>query len=316
MNSAVKQFEGKKIIVTGGAGFIGSHIVEALVEKGAKVTVIDNLSTGKKDNLALIKDRITFIEGDITDINTLTQVFAGAYAVVHHAAVASVPQSIAFPKETYTVNVTGTQNVFQAAHQSGIDRVIYATSSAVYGDDPAMPKVETMKTAPISPYGEHKLANELDAQKMYVSVGLKTIGLRYFNVFGPRQNPFSEYSAVIPKFISLMKKGNAPSIYGDGTQTRDFIYISDIVQANMRALEATNGFGQVFNIATGGKVSLNDLVNTINAVMGTTFIPKYLPAKQGDIKDSYADITKARTVLGFTPHVSFEDGLRKTIESL
>ncbi|MES2315104.1 MAG: SDR family oxidoreductase [Patescibacteria group bacterium] len=316
MNIFAASLKDKKIVVTGGAGFIGSHIVDALVKAGATVTVIDNLSTGKKDNLVWVKDAVTFIEGDITDVDMLKKAFAEAYAVIHHAAVASVPQSIAFPKETYAVNVTGTQNVFQAARDAGVDRVIYATSSAVYGDDPAMPKVETMKTAPISPYGEHKLANEIDAKKMFDASGLKTIGLRYFNVFGSRQNPFSEYSAVIPKFISLMKKGSAPSIYGDGMQTRDFIYVTDIVQANMKALEAKAGFGEVYNVATGGKISLNDLVAKLNVILGSTFVPNYLPAKQGDIKDSYADITKARTVLNFEPQVTFEEGLKKTVENL
>jgi len=215
MNVPTESLKGVKIVVTGGAGFIGSHIVDALVGVGVAVTVIDNLSTGKKDNLTSVQDRVAFIQGDITDMDMLKKAFTGAYAVIHHAAVASVPQSIAFPKETYAVNVTGTQNVFNAAKEAGVDRVVYATSSAVYGDDPAMPKIETMKTVPISPYGEHKLENEVDAKKIFDASGLKTIGLRYFNVFGPRQNPFSEYSAVIPKFISLMKKGNAPSIYGE-----------------------------------------------------------------------------------------------------
>jgi len=196
----------KKIIVTGGAGFIGSHIVEALVKRGAKVVVIDNLSTGKKQNLISVADKIEFVHGDITDKSLLRNFFKGAYAVIHHAAVASVPQSLAFPKETHLVNVVGTLNVFEVAESAGIDRVIYATSSAVYGDDLTMPKIESMKTVPISPYGMHKLTNEVDAKKIYIERGLKTIGLRYFNVFGPRQNPFSEYSAVIPKFISLMKK--------------------------------------------------------------------------------------------------------------
>ncbi len=311
---------GKKIIVTGGAGFIGSHIVDALVTLGAQVTVIDNLSTGKKDNLNSVADKIELVIGEITDTNLLNTVFAGAYAIVHEAAVASVPQSIAFPKETEAINVGGTRTVLEAAKSAGVDRVIFATSSAVYGDDPAMPKVETMKTTPISPYGQHKLMNEIDAKEIYASSDLKTIGLRYFNVFGPRQNPFSEYSAVIPKFISLMKKGIAPSIYGNGSQTRDFIYVADIVAANIRALEAEssaqNTFGEVFNIATSSKVSLNDLVGKINAVLGTSIAPQYLPVKSGDIKDSYADITKARTILNFEPKVTFEEGLRMTAERL
>ena len=306
----------KKIVVTGGAGFIGSHIVDALVDQGALVTVIDNLSTGKKENLSDVANKINFIVGDITDVELLNKAFVGAYAVVHEAAIASVPQSIAYPKETFEINVEGTSKVFRVAKEMGVDRVVYATSSAVYGDDPVMPKNETMKTGPISPYGQHKLANEITAQLFYNSFGLKTIGLRYFNVFGPRQNPFSEYSAVIPKFISLMKKGSAPSIYGDGTQTRDFIYVSDIVEANMQALKTEKGFGEVFNVATGLKVSLNELVDKINTILGTSLITTYLPAKSGDIKDSYADITKARSFLGFEPKVSFEEGLAKVVESL
>jgi UDP-glucose 4-epimerase len=307
---------GKKIVVTGGAGFIGSHIVEALVRDGAQVTVIDDLSTGKKDNLAAIIDKIEFVQGSIADLELLKKAFQGAYAVVHEAAVASVPQSIAFPKETYAVNVIGTQNIFNLAAEAGVDRVIYATSSAVYGDDPTMPKTESMKTGPISPYGAHKLQNEVDAAAVLASKGLKTIGLRYFNVFGPRQNPFSEYSAVIPKFIALMKKGTAPSIYGDGLQTRDFIYVADVVAANLAALQAHKGFGEVFNIATGEKISLNDLVSDINMVLNTSLKPLYMPAKQGDIKDSYADVTKAKQILSFNAEVSFEEGLKHTVEAI
>ena len=311
----MKSLKDTKIIVTGGAGFIGSHIVEELVREGARVTVIDDLSTGKRENLASVMDTIKFVVGSITDSQLLKKAFTGAYAVVHEAAIASVPQSIAFPKETYEVNVTGTENVFAAARTAGVDRVIYATSSAVYGDDPTMPKREDMKMAPISPYGEHKLANELDA-KRYAAQGLKTIGLRYFNVFGPRQNPRSEYSAVIPKFVSLMKQGKAPSIFGDGSQTRDFVYVADIVQANMRALKASAGFGEVFNIGTGVQTSLNDLVMKINAVLATGIKAAYLPAKAGDIKDSYADSAKAREILGFKLSVTFDDGLKETIASL
>jgi UDP-glucose 4-epimerase len=307
--------KGKKIVVTGGAGFIGSHIVDALVKDGANVTVIDNLSTGKKENIAKVASQVELIIGDITDLDLLEKTFVGAYAVVHEAAVASVPQSITFPNETFAVNVTGTLNVFEAAKRAGVDRVIYATSSAVYGDDPTMPKDETMATVPISPYGTHKLTNEIDA-KIYTESGLKTIGLRYFNVFGPRQNPFSEYSAVIPKFIALMKKGKAPSIYGDGSQTRDFIYVADIVEANMKALETEDGFGEVFNIGYGSKISLNDLVMKINSVLGANYKASYVPAKMGDINDSYADISKARTILHFEPRVSFEEGLKETANML
>jgi UDP-glucose 4-epimerase len=306
----------KKIVVTGGAGFIGSHIVDALVASGARVTVIDDLSTGKEANLAAVADNIEFIQGSINDMDLLKRTFNGAYAVFHEAAIASVPQSIAFPEETRSVNVGGTLNVFKAAQEAGVDRVIYATSSAVYGDDPVMPKNETIKTCPISPYGEHKLQNEIDAHGIFASKGLKTIGLRYFNVFGPRQNPFSEYSAVIPKFIALMKKGTAPSIYGDGLQTRDFIYVADVVAANLAALEAENGFGEVFNVATGGRISLNDLVDKINGILKSSFQASHLPVKQGDIKDSYADVSKAAGVLGFRAKTTFEDGLAATVRSL
>ena len=308
----------KRVLVTGGAGFIGSNLVESLLHAGNYVVCLDNFSTGKKENMSGVNSggTVNVIDGDITDANVLHNTFQGAYAVIHHAAIASVPQSVAFPKETYAVNVTGTLHVFEMAQKAGVDRVIYATSSAVYGDDPVMPKNEIMKTVPISPYGTHKLTNEIDAREIYSRTGLKTIGLRYFNVFGPRQNPFSEYSAVIPKFIALMKKGKAPSIYGDGNQTRDFVYVADVVQANMKALEATSGFGEVFNIGTGAKISLNDLVVHINKVIGTDFKSTYLPAKAGDIKNSYADITKARTVLHFEPIISFENGLEKTAHSL
>ncbi len=305
-----------KIVVTGGAGFIGSHIVDALLAKGAKVVVIDDLSTGRKQNIAHVLDRIEFIEASILDQSALDAAFAGAQAVVHEAALPSVPKSIELPMETHMANSTGTLAVFIAARKAGVGRVVYATSSSVYGDTPVLPKAEDMATDPLSPYAIHKLTAELYAKVFHSLHGLETIGLRYFNVFGPRQNPDSAYAAVIPKFIMLIKAGKRPTIFGDGGHTRDFTFVANVVDANVKALEAGAGFGAAYNIASGGQISLNDLVSGVNKILGASVEPIYEKARAGDIRDSFADISLARKTLGFAPKVSFDEGLKLTVDSL
>lgn len=308
--------KGKRIVVTGGAGFIGSHIVDALLAAGTRVLVIDDLSTGRRENLAATEARIEFIQESITNTAALTKLFVGADAVCHQAALPSVPKSIARPMDTHEANSTGTLSVFAAAKEVGVPRVVYASSSSVYGDTPVLPKVETMPLHPLSPYAVQKLTAELYGKVFFNLHGLKTFGLRYFNVFGPRQNPDSEYAAVIPKFIKLMKEGRPPTVNGDGSHTRDFTYVADVVAANLAALTAEEGYGEAFNIAAGGQISLNDLVAGINKVLGTAIQAKYGQARTGDIKDSFADIAKAGRLLGYRPKISFEEGLRLTAASL
>jgi nucleoside-diphosphate-sugar epimerase len=307
--------KGKKIVVTGGAGFIGSHTVDALIERGAKVVVIDDLSSGKMENIVHHGKKIEFHKTDITDHDSLKKIFDGAYAVLHLAALSVVPRSIKHPFETNQINIGGTLSVFLAGKEAKVDRIVYASSSSVYGNTPTMPKVETMQPKPISPYAVQKYADELYANAYYALDGLKTIGLRYFNVFGPRQNPDSEYSAVIPKFIQMVKKGTNPTIFGDGTQARDFTYIENVVDANILAIGAEDGFGEVFNVGTGKQVSLNELVETLGKIMGNKISPQYLPVRVGDVKNSLSDISKARAKLGYRPAVSFKQGLEKTVKS-
>ena len=276
----------KKVVVTGGAGFIGSHIVDALVASDAEVIVLDDFSTGKRENIAHVLDKIELLEGSIVDAVLLKRAFVGAHAVIHLAALPSVSKSIELPMETNLVNEVGTLSVFTAARDADVERVVYASSSSVYGDTPTLPKVETMPTNPLSPYAVQKLTAELYGRVFYSIYGLKTIGLRYFNIFGPRQDPHSEYSAVIPKFIDRMKRGKKPIIFGDGEHTRDFTYIDNAVSANLRALDAERGFGEVYNIAAGSRISLNERVEKINDILGTAVLQEYASPRQGDIRDS------------------------------
>lgn len=305
----------KKIVVTGGAGFIGSHLVDALVKEGAEVITIDNHHASTLKNLEHLKGKITHYKKDISDYASLKKIFKGAYAILHQAAIASVPHSIQDPQKSHHTNTLGTLNVFRAAQEAGVDRVIYASSAAVYGDT-LPPNTETMLANPLSPYAVQKYANELYGKIFHNLHGLKTIGLRYFNVFGPRQSMDSAYAAVIPKFIIMMKKGKRPQIYGDGKNTRDFTYIDNVVQANILALKTEKGFGDVYNIAVGVPTSLNDLIEKINIALGTSIKPEYIGSKKGDIRHSFADISKAKKVLGFKPKDSFMEGLKKTIDSL
>lgn len=306
----------KKYLVTGGAGFIGSHIAEALVQQGASVAVIDDLSTGTRENIEHLLDSVTFFEGSILDQELLRKAMEGVDTVFHQAALPSVPKSIKDPLGTHAVNVTGTLQIFETARALGVRRVVYASSSSVYGDSPVLPKVETMGYNPLSPYAVQKMTGEYYGRLYHQSFGLETVGLRYFNVFGPRQNPHSEYAAVIPKFITKIKAGEGVTIYGTGETTRDFTYIENVVHANLRAAEAEGVSGEVFNIALGESISLNGLVEKIAGLCGTTCVPQHEAFREGDIRHSLADITKAKTLLRYEPQVFFDEGLRRTIETL
>lgn len=304
-------------LVTGGAGFIGSHIATRLLTDGHTVHVVDNLLTGKTENLDYLKSLdgdLTIHQVSITDYDALLAAFDGIEVVFHQAALASVPRSIANPRETNLHCVNGTLNVLDAARNSGVRRVVYAASSSAYGDQEGQYKVETMVPEPISPYGVAKLAGEYYCQAFYAAYGLETVALRYFNVFGARQDPQSEYAAVIPKFITLMQEGKQPIIFGTGEQSRDFTYIDNVVHGNLLASESEDAVGQMMNLATGGRVSLVELVASINTIMGTSIEPIHEDARTGDIMHSQADVGKAENLLDFAPVVDFEEGLRRTIE--
>jgi UDP-glucose 4-epimerase len=301
-------------VVTGGAGFIGSHIAERLLKDGQRVRIVDNFSTGKRQNIAHLNGDLDVHEISITDLDALHKAFAGADYVLHQAALPSVPRSIDDPLTTHEYNVTGTLNVLIAARDAGVKRVVYAASSSAYGDVEGEYKVESMPPRPLSPYGISKLTGEYYCQVFTGVYGLETVALRYFNVFGPRQDETSQYSAVIPLFISAMLRGQPPTIYGDGTQSRDFTYIDNVVHGNLLALRAPRAAGQMMNLATGGRFSLLDLVDAINELLGTQIAPQHAAPRSGDIKHSRADIARARDLLGFEPVVTFLDGLARTIE--
>jgi nucleoside-diphosphate-sugar epimerase len=303
-----------RFLVTGGAGFIGSNIVERLVAKGYTVRVLDNFATGGRSNIeSLLKD-IELIEGDIRDFWTVVKATKGIDYILHQAALPSVPRSIDNPLTTTEVNVNGTLNILEAARFNGVRRIIYASSSSVYGDSEAMPKNEEMKPMPKSPYAITKLAGEEYCMSFHALYGLETVALRYFNVFGPRQNPFSQYSAVIPKFIDMLKNGQNPTIWGDGSTSRDFTYVDNIVDANLLACEKKTAAGNVINVACNRAYSLNQMVEKLNAILNTDLKPVYGPEKIGDVKHSLADIEKAAHILGYKPRIDFEEGLRSTVE--
>ena len=304
----------KKYLVTGGAGFIGSHIATALVNRGDSVRVLDNLSTGSKENLAHLEDKVEFIEGSILDRNCVDQAVAGIDVVFHQAALASVPRSVLKPLDTHAACVTGTLNLLDAAKEASVQRVIYAGSSSAYGNQPHMSKRESDIPMPLSPYATAKLAGEYYCKAFYATYGLETVTIRYFNVFGPRQDPNSEYSAVIPLFVTAMLAGQRPTIFGDGTQSRDFTYVDNVVAGNLAAAEAPNAVGKVINVACGRQTSLLELLSSINRVLGTEVEPIFAEPRAGDIKESLADISLARHVLDYEPIVNFEEGLHKSIE--
>jgi len=301
-------------LVTGGAGFIGSHIATALVRRGDLVRVLDNLSTGHQDNLREIRDDIEFVKGDVADPSSVAAAVKGMDCIYHQAALASVPMSLERPMDTNRVCVTGTVNVLDQARQAGVRRVIYAASSSVYGDVPTSPKRESDRMMPLSPYAAAKAAGELYCQSFYHSFGLETVGLRYFNVFGPRQDPNSPYSAVIPIFMTRMLKGSPPVVHGDGHQTRDFTYVENVVHGNLLAAEAAEAPGQIMNVANGVSISLLQLIEQLNRLLGLDVQPRHDEARVGDVLDSSADISQARKILGYQPTVGFEDGLRHSID--
>jgi len=298
-------------LVTGGAGFIGSHLVDHLVGQGEEVRVLDDFSSGKAENLRRNLDKINLIEGNVADLGTVRKATEGADYVLHHAAIASVISSIDDPLSSHDANLTGTLNVLIAARDAGVRRAVLATSAAVYGDLPGLPKTEEMPTDCLSPYALHKLAGEEYCRLFTRLYRLETVALRYFNVFGPRQDPNSQYAAVIPKFLTRMLAGTPPTIFGDGLQSRDFTYVSNNVTANMLACRTPGIAGKVFNIACGESFNLLDLVAGLNDVLGTAIEPVFEPARSGEVKHSVAGIDKARTRLGFSPSIGFREGLEK-----
>ena len=303
-----------RYVVTGGAGFIGSNTVDELVRRGHSVVVLDDLSSGKEENLAESRNKISFIKGSITDLEAVRKAMPEADYVLHLAARTSVPRSIKDPLETNRTNVDGTLNVLVAARDAKVKRVVFAASSSAYGETPTLPKVETMEPEPISPYGVTKYVGELYAQTFGRVYGLENVSLRYFNIFGPRQDPASPYSGVLAKFCTAFLEETQPVIFGDGEQTRDFTYVDNAVSANLLACEAPNVSGKVFNIGVGGRFSLNQTVELLRSISGTQLEVKYDPPRDGDIRDSQADITQARELLGYDPQVEFEQGLRRTFE--
>jgi UDP-glucose 4-epimerase len=304
----------KSALITGGAGFIGSNIAQRLLELGVKIRVLDNLSTGREVNLVDIVDDVDLIIGDVCDPDTLDKAMAGTDVVFHQAALPSVPRSVADPLASHEAGATGTLQVLLAARRQGVQRVVCASSSSVYGDTPELPKHEGMTPNPLSPYAVSKITGEYYCKVFARLYGLETVAFRYFNVFGPRQDPTSQYAAVIPKFIRLMAKGERPVIHGDGLQSRDFTFVSNVVEGNIRAATTPNVAGQVFNLACGERFTLLDLVKEINTILGTSIEPILGEPRPGDIKHSLADISRARATLGFEPVTRFVDGLRATAE--
>ena len=304
---------GRRALVTGGAGFIGGHLVEGLLGAGWSVRVIDDLSTGSERNLAQTDDRIEFTRGDIRDAAVLERVMEGVEVVFHQAAMASVPRSIAMPLLTNSINVDGTLLVLETARQAGARRVVYAASSSAYGETEVLPKVETQPATPLSPYALQKYTGEVYCRLYSELYGLETVSLRYFNIFGPRQDPNSDYAAVIPRFVTAALEDNPPVIYGDGDQTRDFTYVENAVQANLLAADAERASGSVINVAAGIRTSLNDLWQNIREIVGTDVEPRYASPREGDVRDSLADLTLASDLLGYEPGVDLDAGLGRTI---
>jgi nucleoside-diphosphate-sugar epimerase len=301
-----------RYLVTGGAGFIGSNTVDELVRRGHSVVVLDDLSSGKEENLAEIRSKITFVKGSITDLEAVQKAMLQAEYVIHLAARTSVPRSVKDPLDTNRINVEGTLNVLVAARDNKVKRVVFAASSSAYGETPTLPKTESMQPQPISPYGVSKYVGELYAQTFGRCYGLENVCLRYFNIFGPRQDPDSPYSGVLSRFSAAFLDEQPPVIYGDGEQTRDFTFVENAVQANLLACEAPTASGGIFNIGTGARISLNQTLELFRRISGKQLEAKYDSPREGDIRDSQADISKARQVLGYEPAVQFEEGLERT----
>ncbi len=304
----------RSFLVTGGAGFIGSHIAEALATRGDRVRVLDNLSTGFLANIEPFRERIEFIEGDVTDAETAARAVEGVDCVFHEAALASVPASLDRPLASHAACATGTVVLLDAARRAGVRRVVYAASSAAYGDRGSGAKRESDLPAPLSPYAAAKAAGELYCQAFWHSFGLETVAIRYFNVFGPRQDPHSQYSAVIPLFITAMLSGGRPVIFGDGRQSRDFSFVANVVHANLLAADAPDAAGRTINAADGRSIDLLKLLDLLNRLLGMSVEPEFAPPRVGDVRESLADITLARELLGYEPQVDFEEGLRRSID--
>jgi nucleoside-diphosphate-sugar epimerase len=304
----------RKVLVTGGAGFIGSHLARALQARDHSVRVLDDFSSGKRSNLADLEGRIEIVEGSILDEATLDRALDGVELVYHEAAIPSVPRSMAAPVASHEANATGTLRVLEAARRHSVRRVVYAGSSSAYGETPTLPKVESMASSPLSPYAVSKLTGEQYCQVYARAFGVETVVLRYFNVFGPRQDPNSQYAAVIPRFVTAMLEGRRPTVFGDGTQSRDFCFIENVLEANLLAADAREASGRVFNVACGRATDLNQVVKLIGQSLGKSIEPTYETGRVGDVKHSLADITAARQVLGYTAAISFEEGLERTIE--
>ncbi|HEX5761510.1 MAG TPA: SDR family oxidoreductase [Solirubrobacterales bacterium] len=303
-----------KALVTGGAGFIGSHLVSRLLREGDEVRVLDNFSTGARSNLAGLDDSIELIEGDIQSYERAHNAVQGCEIVFHQAALPSVPRSIQDPLTSNAVNVIGTLNLLLASRDSGVRRVVYASSSSIYGADRTLPKQEDRAPMPIAPYAVAKLASEGYCRSFAEVYGLETVSLRYFNVFGPRQDPLSQYAAVIPRFITTLLRGEAPVVFGDGEQSRDFTYIDNVIEANLLAARAADVSGQTFNVACGERISLNRLLGALREIVGSSVEASYLAARPGDVKHSLADISRARESLGYEPVVDFGEGLQRTVQ--
>jgi len=303
----------RKIVITGGAGFIGSSLARALVARGDQVWVLDNFSSGKRENLQDLADKLVVVEGDILDAAALDRVLAGADVVFHEAAIPSVPRSLAAPVASHNANATGTLNVLEAARRCQVRRVVYAGSSSAYGEPPSLPVVETMAPAPLSPYAVSKLAGEHYCRVYARVFGVEAVILRYFNVFGPRQDPNSQYAAVIPRFITAALDDRSPTVYGDGEQSRDFCFIDNVVEANLRAADAEGASGKVFNIACGTGTSLNRVLGLLGEALDRPVVARYEPGRAGDVRHSLADISQARAVLGYPAAVDFVTGLQRTL---
>jgi nucleoside-diphosphate-sugar epimerase len=301
-------------LITGGAGFIGSNVAERLVREGRSVRVLDNFLTGKRDNLRSFQSNAEIIEGDLRSFDDVRRAVAGVRFVMHIGALPSVPRSVEDPRTAHDINVTGTLNVLVAARDAGCQRVVFSSSSSVYGDLPTLPKREDMPAAPLSPYAAQKVTGEYYGAVFWRLYGVETLSLRYFNVFGPRQDPQSQYAAVVPKFIVRILAGEPPTVYGDGEQSRDFTYIDNVVDANVAACHANkSALGESFNIACGERFTLLELIDAIGSVTGKVVKPRFEPARPGDVRHSQADIGKAGKLLGWEPRISFRDGLEKTI---
>ena len=301
-------------MVTGGAGFIGSHLVEALLGRGHMVRVVDNFSTGKRENISGFINRIELLTGDLSESETARRAVDGISCIFHQAALGSVPRSVADPLSTHRSNVDGTLNLLIEARSAGVRRIVVAGSSSVYGANPALPKNESLLIAPLSPYAVTKAVQELYARAFFATYGLETVTLRFFNVYGPRQDPHSIYAAVIPRFITALLTKKQPVIYGDGEQTRDFTYVEDVVEANLKAMDADGAAGEVLNVAAGGQASINQLLHEISSIMGVKADPVHEPLRVGEVRHSRADNSRAKELLGWQPRTSLKEGLKKTVE--